>query len=99
MATGGEGGAGAVVAGAEAAEDGEVVVEDFEKKKLPSYLSTKHLYLPDHYSLSCFFFVFLLLISCLVRFPFFLIFLFLRESTVLIYVRYRNNNIVRTLSQ
>jgi hypothetical protein len=31
MATGGEGGAGAVVAGAEAAEDGEVVVEASEK--------------------------------------------------------------------
>jgi hypothetical protein len=32
MATGGEGGSGAEVAGAEAAEDGEVVVEAFEKQ-------------------------------------------------------------------
>jgi hypothetical protein len=45
VATGGEGGAGAAVAGAEAAEDGEVVVEDFEKKKNCQPITQPNIYI------------------------------------------------------
>jgi hypothetical protein len=87
VATGEEGGTGAALAGAEVAEDGEVVVEDFEKKKSPTYLSIKHLYLPDHYCLiRCFSFLFYLFLVFFCKYPvwysfrFFFNSCFVRES-------------------
>ncbi len=77
MATGEEGGTGAAVAGAEAAEDGEVVVEDFEKKKIANlsinqtFISARSLFFKP---LFFFFFGFSFADILFGTFPFFLIF-------------------------